>query len=45
MTIYQQDHFFGTYSIINADIIKDVNVSRGVFDPKYGGRVFRVSLH
>jgi ferric enterobactin receptor len=39
MTIYQQDHFFGAYSIINSDVVKDVQVSRGVFDPKYGGRV------
>jgi ferric enterobactin receptor len=39
MTIYQQDHFFGAYSIINSDIIKDVRISKGVFDPKYGGRV------
>lgn len=39
MTIYQQDHFFGSFSIINADIIKDVRVHKGMFDPKYGGRV------
>jgi ferric enterobactin receptor len=39
MTIYQQDHFFGSFSIINADIIKDVRVHKGMFDPRYGGRV------
>lgn len=39
MTIYQQDHFFGAFSIINADIIKDVRVHKGMFDAKYGGRV------
>jgi ferric enterobactin receptor len=39
ITIYQQDHFFGAYSIVNSDIIKDVRVSKGVFDAKYGGRV------
>jgi hypothetical protein len=39
MTIYQQDHFFGSFSIINADIIKDVRVHKGMFDAKYGGRV------
>ena len=39
MTIYQQDHFFGAFSIINADIIKDVRVHKGLFDAQYGGRV------
>lgn len=39
MTIYQQDHFFGSFSIINSDIIKDVRVHKGMFDAKYGGRV------
>jgi hypothetical protein len=39
MTIYQQDHFFGAFSIINSDIIKDIRVHRGLFDAKYGGRV------
>jgi hypothetical protein len=39
MTIYQQDHFFGAFSIINSDVIKDVQVHKGLFDAKYGGRV------
>jgi ferric enterobactin receptor len=39
MTIYQQDHFFGAISIINADIVKDVRVQKGMFDARYGGRV------
>jgi ferric enterobactin receptor len=39
MTIYQQDHFFGAFSIINADIIKDIRVHKGMFDAQYGGRV------
>jgi ferric enterobactin receptor len=38
MTIYQQDHFFGSFSIINTDIIKDVRVHKGMFDARYGGR-------
>lgn len=38
MTIYQQDHFFGSFSIINADVIKDVRVHKGMFDARYGGR-------
>lgn len=39
ITIYQQDHLFGSFSIINSDIIKDVHLSKGMFDAKYGGRV------
>lgn len=39
MTIYQQDHFFGSFSIINADIIKEVQVHKGMFDAQYGSRV------
>ncbi|WP_133259566.1 TonB-dependent receptor [Pseudochryseolinea flava] len=38
MTIYQQDHFFGAFSIINADVIKDVHLYKGMFDAKFGGR-------
>jgi ferric enterobactin receptor len=38
ITIYQQDHFFGAFSIINSDIIKDSHVHRGIFDPRFGGR-------
>lgn len=38
ITIYQQDHFFGAFSTINADIIKDVRVHKGMFDARYGGR-------
>jgi ferric enterobactin receptor len=39
ITIYQQDHFFGSFGIINADIIKEVQVHKGMFDARYGGRV------
>jgi ferric enterobactin receptor len=38
-TIYHLDHFFGVFSGINADIIKDVQIYKGGFDAKYGGRV------
>ncbi len=38
-TIYHLDHFFGVFSAINADIIKDVQIYKGGFDAKYGGRV------
>jgi ferric enterobactin receptor len=39
MTIYQQDHLFGSFSIINADIVKEVQVHKGMFDARYGSRV------
>lgn len=38
-TIYHLDHFFGVFSAINADFIKDVQVFKGGFDARYGGRV------
>ena len=38
-TIYHLDHFFGVFSAINADFIKDVQIYKGGFDAKYGGRV------
>ncbi|HMG91446.1 MAG TPA: TonB-dependent receptor [Chryseolinea sp.] len=37
-TIYHLDHFFGVFSAINADFIKDVQIFKGGFDAKYGGR-------
>lgn len=38
-TIYHLDHFFGIFSALNADIIKDVQIYKGGYDSKYGGRV------
>ena len=38
-TIYHLDHFFGVFSAINADFIKDVQIYKGGFEAKYGGRV------
>ena len=39
MSIYQVDHFFGFFSAINSNIVKDVQVYKGSFPAKYGGRV------
>ena len=39
MSIYQVDHFFGFFSAINSNIVKDVQVYKGGFPAKYGGRV------
>ena len=42
MTIYHTDHFFGMFSAFNADAIKDVQVYKGGFPAKYGGRLSSV---
>lgn len=42
MTIYHVDHFFGMFSAFNADAIKDVQVYKGGFPAKYGGRLSSV---
>ena len=39
MSIYQVDHFFGFFSAINSNIVKDVQVYKGGFPAKYGGRI------
>jgi len=39
MTVYHVDHFFGMFSAFNADAIKDVQVYKGGFPAKYGGRL------
>ncbi len=38
-TIYRLDHFFGVFSAINADAVKDIQVYKSGFSPKYGDRV------
>ena len=38
-TIYRLDHFFGVFSAINSDAVRDVQVYKGGFGAKYGGRV------
>lgn len=42
MTIYHVDHFFGFFSAFNANAIKDVQVYKGGFGAKYGGRLSSV---
>ncbi|TDI71431.1 MAG: TonB-dependent receptor [Bacteroidetes bacterium] len=42
MTVYHVDHFFGFFSAFNADAIKDVQVYKGAFPAKYGGRTSSV---
>ena len=42
MTVYHVDHFFGFFSAFNADAIKDVQLFKGAFPAKYGGRTSSV---
>lgn len=42
ITVYHVDHFFGFFSAFNTDAIKDVQVYKGGFDAKFGGRISSV---
>ncbi len=42
MTVYHVDHFFGFFSAFNPDAIKDVQIYKGAFPAKYGGRLSSV---
>nr|WP_281349584.1 TonB-dependent receptor [Fulvivirga aurantia] len=38
-TLYHLDHFFGVFSALNSDVIKDVQIYKSGYSAKYGGRV------
>jgi outer membrane cobalamin receptor len=42
ITVYHVDHFFGFFSAFNANAIKDIQVYKGGFDAKFGGRLSSV---
>lgn len=42
ITVYHVDHFFGFLSAFNADAIKDVQLYKGGFESKYGGKISSV---
>ncbi len=42
MTIYHVDHFFGFFSAFNADAVKDIQIFKGGYPAKYGGRLSSV---
>ena len=42
-TVYHVDHLFGFYSAFNSNAIKDVNLYKGGFESKFGGRVSSVA--
>mgnify|MGYP001157414673 FL=1 len=39
MTVYQVDHFFGFFSSINSNIVKDVQIYKSGFPAKFGGGI------
>lgn len=41
-TIYHIDHFFGAFTSFNAKAIKDIRITRGGFDSRWGGRASSV---
>jgi outer membrane receptor for ferrienterochelin and colicin len=40
--VYNASHLFGFFSVFNADAIKDVNLTKGGFPARYGGRLSSV---
>ena len=40
--VYNSSHFFGFFSAVNSDIIKDVTLYKGGIPGKYGGRISSV---
>lgn len=38
-TLYNLDHFFGTFSSVNPSVVKDIQIYKGGFDSRYGERV------
>ncbi|HCT30250.1 MAG TPA: hypothetical protein DIW31_05850, partial [Bacteroidales bacterium] len=41
-TVYHIDHFFGAFTSFNAKAIKDIRITRGGFDSRWGGRASSV---
>ena len=42
-TMYQVDHLYGFFSAFNANAVKEVDLFKGGFDAKYGGRLSSVT--
>ena len=42
-TVYQVDHLYGFYSAFNANALKDVQLYKGGFESKFGGRLSSVT--
>jgi len=39
MSVYQTDHFYGFFSAINSEAVKDIQIYKSGFPAKYGGRI------
>lgn len=42
-TVYHVDHLYGFFSAFNSNALKDMQLYKGGFDAKYGGRISSVS--
>jgi ferric enterobactin receptor len=42
-TVYHVDHLYGFYSAFNANAVKDVQLYKGGFESKFGGRISSVT--
>jgi hypothetical protein len=42
-TVYQVDHLYGFFSAFNSNAIKDIQLYKGGFESKYGGRLSSVT--
>lgn len=42
-TVYHVDHLFGFFSAFNSNAIKDVQLYKGAFESKFGGRISSVT--
>lgn len=42
-TVYHVDHLYGFFSAFNANAVKDINLYKGGFESKYGGRLSSVT--
>jgi ferric enterobactin receptor len=38
-TLYHLDHFFGSFSAVNANFVKNMRIHKGAMEARYGGRV------
>ncbi|HAQ18260.1 MAG TPA: hypothetical protein DCR40_03390 [Prolixibacteraceae bacterium] len=38
-TLYNLDHFFGTFSSVNPNVVKDIQIYKGGFDSRFGERL------
>ena len=42
ITLYQTDHFFGAFGVLNSRAVREISLHRGGFDARWGGRTASV---